>query len=170
MKDNDLLKFFTLQRQIFGVCPHTNQLFRLSDCTVYLKKRPEHDWLEKIRREQEKIEKAGEKLDEKEDSIREKAKEKGRKDATRQVKKIDRIFAPLKLNADDSKVIFHPIDFIVFNGMKKAKQMKEIVLLDSKRIGPDKKRLQQSIEKAVEKDNYEWITLRVEDNGKIKEE
>lgn len=129
--------------------------------------------MEKIYREQEKVSRAEEKLDAKEAEIREKAKDKGRKEAAKQVKKVDKIFAPLKLNVDDSKVIFHPVDFVVFNGMKKVTpdtQMKELVLLDSKRTGPERKKLQQSIEKAVEKDNYEWITLRVEENGKITEE
>jgi predicted Holliday junction resolvase-like endonuclease len=87
---------------------------------------------------------------------------------TKIVKKIDKIFQPLKLNPDDSKVIFHPVDYIVFNGMK-AGQMKNLILLD-KAKGNKGKRLQESIQKVVEKRNYEWITLRVEDNGNIKQE
>jgi hypothetical protein len=49
-------------------------------------------------------------------------------------------------------------------------KLKEIVLLDSKKSTPDKKRLQQSIDKVIEKDNYEWITMRVLENGDIREE
>ncbi len=173
MKNNDLFKFFSLQRQIFGVCPNTGKVFRLSDCNIYLKKKPEHDWMRRLDIEYDKTEKAEQKLDEKEEQIREKAKEKGRKEASKRTRKIDRIFSPLKLNADDSKVIFHPVDFIVFNGMKKITpntQMKEIVLLDSRKTSSDKKRLQQSIDKVIKKENYEWITMRVLENGGIKEE
>jgi predicted Holliday junction resolvase-like endonuclease len=173
MKNSDLLKFFSLQRQIFGVCPHTGNIFRLSDCNVYLKKKPEHDWMKKLEVEFEKISKAEQKLDDKEYRIREVAKERGRKEAAKRTRKIDKIFSPLKLNADDSKVIFHPVDFVVFNGMKKISpntKLKEIVLLDSKKSNPDKKRLQQSIDKVIEKDNYEWITMRVLENGDIREE
>ena len=36
--------------------------------------------------------------------------------------------------------------------------------------GAKDKRLQQSIQKVIEKKNYEWITLRVEENGNIKQE
>ena len=110
MTNNQLLKFFQLQRQIFGVCPHTGNVFRLSDCHIYVKKKPEPDWLQQIEAAQTKISKAEEKLDEKEETIREKARIAGRSEATKMVRKIDKIFHPLKLNPDDSKVIFHPVD------------------------------------------------------------
>lgn len=168
MTNNQLLKFFQLQRQIFGVCPHTGNVFRLSDCHIYVKKKPEPDWLQQIEAAQTKISKAEEKLDEKEETIREKARIAGRSEATKMVRKIDKIFHPLKLNPDDSKVIFHPVDYIVFNGMKTG-QMKNLILMD-KAKGATDKRLQQSIQKVIEKKNYEWITLRVEENGSIKQE
>lgn len=168
MTNNQLLKFFQLQRQIFGVCPHTGNVFRLSDCHIYVKKKPEPDWLQQIEAAQLKIYKAEEKLNKKEEAIREKARVAGRKEATKMVRKIDKIFHPLKLNPDDSKVIFHPVDFIVFNGMKSG-AIKNLILMD-KAKGTTDKRLQQSIQKVVEKKNYEWITLRVEENGNIKQE
>lgn len=37
MTNNQLLKFFQLQRQIFGVCPYTGNIFRLSDCHIDIK-------------------------------------------------------------------------------------------------------------------------------------
>jgi predicted Holliday junction resolvase-like endonuclease len=168
MTNNQLLKFFQLQRQIFGICPHTGNVFRLSECHIYVKKKPEPDWLQQIEAAQIKISNAEEKLDEKEETIREKARIVGRSEATKMVRKIDKIFHPLKLNPDDSKVIFHPVDYIVFNGMKTGK-MKNLILMD-KAKGTSDKRLQQSIQKVIEKKNYEWITLRVEENGNIKQE
>jgi predicted Holliday junction resolvase-like endonuclease len=168
MTNNQLLKFFQLQRQIFGVCPHTGNVFRLSDCQIYVKKKPEPDWLQQIEAAQTKIFKAEEKLDEKEETIREKARIAGRSEATKMVRKIDKIFHPLKLNPDDSKVIFHPVDYIVFNGMKTG-QMKNLILMDKAKRTTDN-RLQRSIQKVIEKKNYEWITLRVEENGNIKQE
>lgn len=168
MKNNQLIKYFSLQRQIFGICPNTKEIFRLSDCNIYLKKKPEPDWLQKIESAQNKIESASARLDEKEYEIREKAKEKGRKEADKKVKKIDKIFNPLKLNPDDSNVIFHPVDYIVFNG-KKDREMKNIILIDGKKTNKSDKQLQRSIDKVIEKENYEWITLKVEDNGNISE-
>ena len=165
---NDLIKFFQIQRQIFGVCPHTGNVFRLSDCQLYVKSKPAPDWLQKIEVSQARIDHASAKLDDREDGIREKARIAGRKEADQVIKKIDKIFHPLKLNPDESKVIFHPVDFIIFNGMK-SNQLKNLIFLD-KAKGSHDKRLQQSIKKVVEKGNYEWVTLRVADNGTIKEE
>ena len=169
MTDNNLVKFFQLQRQIFGVCPNTGNIFRLSECHIYVKKKPEPDWMQQLEISQGRINSATEKLDEREDNIRQQAREAGRKEAMKSVKKIDPIFHPLKLNPDDSKVLFHPVDYIVFNGMK-AGQMKNVILMDKKKQASDDKRLQQSIEKVIQEKNYEWITLRVEENGGIKEE
>lgn len=169
MENNQLIKYFSLQRQIFGICPNSKQIFRLSDCNIYLKKKPEPDWLKQIESAQNRIDLASARLDEKEYEIREKAKEKGRKEADKKVKKIDKIFNPLKLNPDDSKVIFHPVDYIVFNG-KKDGQIKNLILMDGRRTDANEKRLQKSVVKAVEQENYEWVTLKVEENGKITEE
>jgi len=86
------------------------------------------------------------------------------------IRKIDPVFTPRKLNPDDAKVIFHPIDYIVFNGMKAPEPIKNIILLDRQAIGTDHRALQKSIEKVVEHENYEWQTLRVQEDGKIKVE
>ena len=80
------------------------------------------------------------------------------------------IFHPRKLNPDNSKVIFHPFDYIVFNGMKDGNPMKNIVLLDRETKEGNHRAIQKSIERVVEKESYEWQTLRVQENGKIKVE
>jgi len=167
---SDILKLFTLQRQLFGVCPKCNHLFRLSDSKIYLKKKPISDWMDGLDLKSERLERLSEKLDEKEEELRERAREKGRKETQRVIKRIDPVFTPRKLNPDDAKVIFHPIDYIVFNGMKAPKPIKNIILLDRKEKGKDHRGLQRSIEKVVERENYEWQTLRVQEDGKIKVE
>jgi len=169
MTNNQLIRFFQLQRQIFGVCPHTGNVFRLSECHIYVKNKPEPDWLQKIEAEQTRIDNISLKLDERKKSVAEEAKVIGRKEADNAVRKFDRVFKPKKLNADDSKVIFHPIDYIVFNGMKTG-LMKNIILMDRAKETASEKQVQRSIAKVVEQQNYEWVTLRVEDNGNIKQE
>lgn len=168
--ESDVLKFFALQRQIFGICPKCQDFFRLSDCKIYIKKKPVADWMDKITLEEDRLDDAEEKLEEKKKDLQKKAQEKGRKRAQLVVKKIDPIFTPRKLDPDDAKVIFHPIDYIVFNGMKKADSIKNIILLDRQEKGTEHRALQKSIEKVVEHENYEWQTLRVQEDGKIKVE
>ena len=167
---SDVFKFFNLQHQIVGICPKCQDFFRLSDCKIFIKKKPVADWMDKITLEKDRLEEAEEKLEEKKKDLQKKAQEKGRNRAQLAVKKIDPIFAPRKLNPDDAKVIFHPIDYIVFNGMKAPEPIKNIILLDREAKDGNHRALQKSIEKVVEKENYEWQTLRVQEDGKIKAE
>lgn len=57
--------------------------------------------------------------------------------------------------------------YVVFNGMNSEKTVKDIILLDRQTKNPSHKKVQNSIEKAVEKDAYEWQTVRVGNDGKI---
>ena len=162
----DLIKFFTYQRQIFGLCNCCGELFRLSDCKVFRKEAPVSDWMEKIDKQNAALDRFEEKLDEKMEALREKAREAGRKQADKLIKKVDPVFAPLKLNPDDAKVVYHPVDFVVFNGMK-AKELKNLVVLDATDKPADLKRTQESIANAIEKNNVEWLTINVEVDGKV---
>ena len=60
---SDVLKFFALQRQIFGVCPKCEDFFRLSDCKIFMKKKPLADWMDKITLEEDRLDDAEEKLE-----------------------------------------------------------------------------------------------------------
>lgn len=162
----DLIKFFSYQRQIFGLCPCCGELFRLSDCKVYRKEAPVSDWKEKLEKQNAALDRFEAKLDEKMGAMREKARETGRKQADKLIKKVDPVFAPLKLNPDDAKVVFHPIDFVVFNGMK-AKDLKNLIVLDSKEKSKDLLHIQESVLNTIEKKSYEWLTINVANDGKI---
>jgi predicted Holliday junction resolvase-like endonuclease len=168
--ESDVVKFFALQRQIFGICPKCQDFFRLSDCKIYLRKKPVPDWMDEIVLEKGRLDDAEKKLEEKKKDLQKKAQEKGRKSAQLAVKKIDTIFTPRKLDPDDAKVIFHPIDYIVFNGMKAPEPIKNIILLDRETKDGNQRTIQKSIKKVVEQENYEWQTLRVQEDGKIKAE
>ena len=167
---SEMVKFFSLQRQIFGICPNCSDFFRLSECNIFLKRKPVPDWMDEINKEKGRLTELEEKLEEKKGALQEKAREKGRKLAQKAIKKIDPVFAPRKLNADDAKVIFHPIDYIVFKGMKEGASIKGILLLDREPKDGNHRAIQRSIEKVVEHENYEWQTLRVQEDGKIKVE
>lgn len=169
MRD-DIFQFFALQRNIFGVCPHSGELFRLSDCKIYLKSRPKADWMDLVETETDRLAGSEERLREMENQLREKAREKGRRLAQLAIRKIDSVFGPRKLNPDDAKVLFHPVDFLVFNGLNSRPQIKEIIFLDRESTSREARRLQMSIEKVIEREKYEWLTIRIREDGKIVEE
>jgi predicted Holliday junction resolvase-like endonuclease len=166
------LLFFQYQRQIFGICTCCGDFFRLSDCKLYQEGKAPTDWLDKLEKDERKIDLVEEKLTEALEELKQAARVKGRITANRMVKQVDKVFHPQQLNPDDAKVIFHPVDYVVFNGMKdnKTEGLKNILLLDGEKRSIEGKKIQKSIMTAVDKGNYEWITLRVENDGGIREE
>jgi predicted Holliday junction resolvase-like endonuclease len=164
---SEITDFFALQRKIFGVCPKCNNLFRLSDCKIFSDKKPLPDWMDKIDLENQRLDEIEQEISEKEQEVREKEREKGRLLAQKAVKKVDPVFAPRKLHADDAKVLFHPIDFIVFDGMNSSGKVDDIVLLDKYTTDPIQRKIQKSIEQTIKNQNYEWQTVRVGNDGNI---
>lgn len=167
MTKSDILRFFGLQRQIFGICPRSRAFFRLSDCRIFRRQRPVPDWLEMLEKSATRLDRDEQALDEREEELRESARARGRRQAAAHVKRIDLIFGPRKLNPDDARVLFHPIDYVVFKGMNRLARMKGILLLDRVRA-PKSRVIQKSIETAVERGRYEWQTIRVLPDGSIK--
>jgi len=171
---SEVLRFYSTLRQIFCVCPYCADVIRLSDCKLYQKQKPLVDWKEKVDNEIEKLEMAEERLLEKIAAAKQDARDAGKRNANKVVRKIDTIFHPLGLNCNDCKVIFHPVDFIVFKGMnnenKQDCSVKEVLFLDKNNKSGEYLQIQRSIEKAVEANSYEWLTLRVENSGQIIEE
>ncbi|MSU74843.1 hypothetical protein EXS57_03675 [Candidatus Kaiserbacteria bacterium] len=165
MKTAELLNFYKIQHKIFGVCPNSKEIFRLSTCHIYTDKKPEHDWLSEIETKQDRVERAFQKFRDKESLMLNIA---GKKQAGRIVKKFDTVFAPRNFNPNDSFGIFNPVDFVIFDGLDK-KKLRRVVLLDSFKNRPDRA-LQDSIKKAVTQKRYRFTTLRINDNGKISEE
>ena len=83
-----------------------------------------------LRARDERLDGVEERIDDAEEALREKARIVGRRSARLAVRRIDPVFAPRRLNADDAKVLFHPVDYVVFRGMKEQGEIREIILLD----------------------------------------
>jgi predicted Holliday junction resolvase-like endonuclease len=111
-------------------------------------------------------------ISESEEQIRIEARARGRRAAQRMIRKIDPIFAPLRLHADDAKVLCHPVDYVVFKGMNSTpeKLTTGITLIDRQRSDANGRQLQRSIEKTIEREQYEWITLRIAADGSMQQE
>src|SRR6266567_272922 len=108
----EILKFFQVQRSIFGVCPHSGEIFRLSDCKLFLKTKPTKDWMDVLKRKELRLDKLDESIEEARKHLKELAHRRGRRRAQTAVRKVDPVFTPRNLNPDDAKVVFHPIDYL----------------------------------------------------------
>lgn len=169
---NDAVEFLSTLRNIFGVCPCCGQLFRVSDCRIFLRQKPRNDWMDELIQMDGELDSIEQGIDENENAMRLKARAKGRRAAQRAIRKLDPIFAPLRLHADDAKVLCHPVDYVVFKGMNSTPEnlTTGIVLIDREKSDAKERQLQRSIEKAIEREQYEWITLRIGADGSMRPE
>src|SRR5258708_9260972 len=113
---NDIVRFFAVQRSIFGLCPCCGELFRLSDSKVFVKTRPKKDWMDILRARDARLDGVEERIDDAEEALRERARVVGRRSAQLAVRRIDPVFAPRRLNADHANVLFHRGGYLVFRG------------------------------------------------------
>lgn len=118
-------------------------------------------------REEERLGRIEERIEDQKLALQEAAARKGREAAVRMVRKFDSVFNPLKLNPDDSRIILHPVDYLVFSGMTSKQPLRKVIVLDRETKNPEQRAVQRSIEQAVEKGRYDWQTLRVGNDGVI---
>lgn len=96
---SELIKFFAIQRQIFGVCTCCGEIFRLSDANVYIKKKPTPDWMDKFKKSTVRLDKTEEKINLEEGETREIAREKGRVSAMKTTKKNRHYILPKQIQS-----------------------------------------------------------------------
>lgn len=165
----EILRFFNVQRSIFGICPCCNRFIRLSDCHIFHGRSPGRTWLDRMEAKENRLSRKEEALEERLSVEREKAREVARREARKRISLIDPVFIPRKLDADDAKVVFHPVDFAVFCGLKSRQgSVTRIVLLDRESKDGTRRRLQRSVETAVAKRRFDWHTVRVKEDGSVR--
>lgn len=158
---------FQLFRKILAVCPCCGEIHRVSDLKLAAKGKAEKTWLDEYDADSLKLELKEQEFDEQEDKLREAAKEAGRKQAAKVFQKaICPSLQKLKLNPYDVKPIFHPIDFVAFNGMTDQEEISNILLLAREQctmLDP----IRKQIKKAVDNYKYDWQVARIDDGGNI---
>jgi predicted Holliday junction resolvase-like endonuclease len=153
---------------ILGICPNVecSALFRLSDARPYIKGRRAHTILDEIDAASERIDLAIERLEEQEMRLRAEAKKAGLKQAKHRLKKIDPIFSGSSLDPQDVKVIFNPVEYVVFDGMNRQK-LKRVLMLAREPSNTKQERVLKSISDTIRKGNMSFKTMRVLEDGDL---
>ena len=165
----DLTKAFAEFNAIIGICPCCGDISRLSEMRPYLKGAKPSSEFDLLDAEERRLDRIEEALEEQVERLREKARELGRKEAARRLKAADPCFAGCGIDPQDVKVLFDPVEYIVFDGMAK-KALRKIWFVGEQPAGKADERLQTSLQDAVRKGNLEFITLRVTNDGKVEKE
>ncbi len=164
----ELFGAFQQFRKILCLCPCCGDIVRLSDLQLKTKKPVAKTWLDEHEKEMFKMDSRELKFEEQAEKLREKARAKGRKEAEVVFNKcIDSKFKALKLDPFDVKAIFHPIDFVVFNGMNKKDEVNNVMLLSRTCNNPALCKLRDHVKDLIKKNKYEWEVARISHEGKL---
>jgi predicted Holliday junction resolvase-like endonuclease len=122
-------------------------------------------WLDDYEAELGRLEKRKEEFEANVADIKNKAIERGRKKVVeRATSCLDSSISCFNYDPYDIKALFHPVDFVVFNGLNAGQGLEDITLLTRVRRGDA---IQKSVAKAVKDKSYSWKVARVSEEGGV---
>jgi len=144
---------------------------RFSDIGLQYGGKTPKTWLDEYELKISSLDKKERKFDEKESEMRDKATEKGRRQVPIIVKQsFDKDLAKLPFDPYDIKALWHPIDFVVFDGLNEKNQVSDIVFLAKRTKNIELTEIRKTIKKTIDKEQYDWKIARVSTDGKVKVE
>ena len=161
----NVAKIFNEFQRIMGICPCCGDVFRLSDAKVYSTKRPPVTDFDRLDDARGRLEAADERFRDEERTIRREAARKGELEARRKLRKISSYFAGHRIHPHDVYAVFDPVHFVAFDGLSND-QLSRVAFVDD--VAPERERVHASIEKALDAGNFEWITLRIDGEGRVR--
>ena len=157
---------FQSLRTILCVCPCCGELVRASELHLSSHGKAPKTWLDDYEAELGGLEKREEEFEESVAEINQKAIERGRKKVVEKVCScLDSSIACFNYDPYDIKALFHPVDFVVFNGLNADEALEDITFLARTRRGDS---VQKSVAKAVKDGSYGWKVARVTEEGGVK--
>jgi len=156
-------------KRICGFCPCCGELFRLSEVSLYTREAPPRTPFDRVDEARDHLDHAIERFDDQEAEIREAAKRRGQAQARKHLKRIAPFFVGRRIDPQDVKVIFSPVNYVVFRGLARDSPT-AIELIDGEPITREHEKVQNSIERTIKAGNMEWHTLRIDADGRVARE
>ena len=100
------------------------------------------------------------------EELRADATAQGQRQARRQLLKIDQVFSAKRINLQDVKVLFDPVDYVVFHGLN-GSGVKEIRFVNHEPESREDERLVKTIAKVIRAGDVGFSILRVNKDGSI---
>lgn len=153
-------------KQIYGICPCCGDLFRLSDANLFARNSPPRTVFDELRDQSARVEARRERFEGLRDKILDKARIKGQLAAQRRLKRLSGFFMKRRINLRDVKVMFDPVDYVVFRGLC-TRECTEAVFIDREPDSSRREKVQDSLERSIQRGNLEWKTVRIADDGSL---
>jgi len=157
---------FNEMKRIYGFCPCCGELFRLSELTLFTSGKPPRTVFDDIAAQSQRLDRLEQRFDEKEELVREEARKKGQADARRRLRAIAPFFTGRKIELRDVKVLFHPVEYVVFRGMS-DRQCLSVDFVDHPALDGTREKIQASLDQAISQGRIDWQTFRISDEGRV---
>jgi predicted Holliday junction resolvase-like endonuclease len=170
---NFLIQTIDGLQEILGICPCCGEIFRLVEGKFILPQmRPRTcEYLElrsletKVFDEDERVALAEQRFEEKLEEQRQHLTKLGRKKAMKKLKKIDPTFSGSNINPQDVKVIFDPVEYIIFHGLNSENGVKLLEFVSRSPQSKIQETTIKSINRSIKNGNVEFETLHMKDDG-----
>ena len=96
--------------------------------------------------------------------------EQGRKQAKQRLKEIDPVFSGTGVDPQDVKVVFDPVEYVVFHGLASVYGVKFIEFISRSPSNKKQEVLIESISKTINNGDVEFETLRMRNDGSFEVE
>lgn len=171
---NALLNTVNGMQEILGVCPCCGELFRLVEAKfLFPMKTPRTcEYLDLIAFEREvadhhdRLTAAEDRFDERLRQQREALVMEGRRKAKKRLRKIDPVFSARGIDPQDVKVIFEPVEYVIFHGLNST----GVTSLEFVSRPPESRSQEitvGAVDRAIRKGNVEFETLHLRDDGSL---
>ena len=160
-------------QEVLAICPCCGNIFRLVEGKfIFPKKHPKtcdyHELVareNKLAAEDERLESAEERFKESIKNQKAHLRELGLQEAKRMLKKIDPTFSAKNINPQDVKVIFDPVEYVIFHGLNSEEGVKLVEFISRSPDNKTRESIVESIDMTIRNGDVEFETLRMKDDG-----
>ncbi len=159
---------------ILVICPCCGELLRVAELSLRYTGKFERTILDELRQHERRLEKKQEALDRqldrfeaKEGALRRAAAERGSKRMKRLIRRIDPSMSKLQYDPKDIKVLAHPVDLIVFDGLNSGGNRIKNIIFIARSKARSYGGVRRSVTRALEKGKFMWETVQVGVDGTV---
>lgn len=160
-------------QEVLAVCPCCGEIFRLVEAKFIFPQRPPRtcEYLDlvalerKLAVQDERLASAEERFNARLEDQREGLIERGRRRAKTKLKKIDPTFSGRDIDPQDVKLIFHPVEYIIFHGLNSERGVDLVEFVSRLPDSKAQEMIVRSIDTTVRGGNVEFETLHMKDDG-----
>ena len=160
-------------QEILAICPCCGEIFRLVEGKFVFPKKPLRlsQYLDLLALEkrisvgEERFGRAEERFWERLELQRERLARKGQKQAKRTLKKIDPIFSGRAIDPQDVKVIFDPVEYVIFHGLNSPNGVGYVEFISRQPESRRQETITNSIDRTIKNGNVSFETLRLRNDG-----